>query len=107
MGMGIQPADLRFFSVLAGAGSLGAAARELGVTTPAVSKHLAQMEARLGLALVNRTTRRMGLTPEGELYLAHARRILGEIDDLEQLLGASRATWVSFIPNGVKATSWR
>lgn len=92
MGTGIQPADLRFFSVLAGAGSLGAAARELGITTPAVSKHLAQMEARLGLALVNRTTRRMGLTPEGELYLAHARRILGEIDDLAQLLGMSRAT---------------
>ena len=48
----IQPADLRFFSVLAGAGSLSAAARELGVTTPAVSKHLAQMEARLGVLLV-------------------------------------------------------
>ena len=92
MGNGIQPADLRFFSVLAGAGSLGAAARELGVTTPAVSKHLALMERRLGVPLVNRTTRRMGLTPEGELYLAHARRILGEIDDLEQLLGTSRGT---------------
>ena len=90
MGNGIQPADLRFFSVLAGAGSLGAAARELGITTPAVSKHLALMERRLGVPLVNRTTRRMGLTPEGELYLAHARRILGEIDDLEQLLGTSR-----------------
>ena len=92
MGNGIQPADLRFFSVLAGAGSLGAAARELGITTPAVSKHLALMERRLGVPLVNRTTRRMGLTPEGELYLAHARRILGEIDDLEQLLGTSRGT---------------
>jgi LysR family transcriptional activator of dmlA len=42
--------------------------------------------------LVNRTTRRMSLTPEGELYLEHARRILGEIDDLEQLLGTSRGT---------------
>src|SRR5450830_731540 len=37
----IQPADLGFFSVLASAGSLSAAGRELGVTTPAVSKHLA------------------------------------------------------------------
>ena len=50
------------------------------------------MESRLGVSLVNRTTRRMSLTPEGELYLEHARRILGEIDDLEQLLGASKAT---------------
>jgi DNA-binding transcriptional LysR family regulator len=45
------------------------------------------MEARSGVSLVNRTTRRMSLTPEGELYLEHARRILGEIDDMEQLLG--------------------
>lgn len=87
----IQPADLSFFSTLARAGSLSAAARELGVTTPAVSKHLALMESRAGVSLVIRTTRRMSLTPEGELYLEHARRILGEIDDMEQLLGASKA----------------
>jgi DNA-binding transcriptional LysR family regulator len=92
MSNAIQPADLGFFSVLAGAGSLSAAARELGVTTPAVSKHLAQMEARLGVSLVNRTTRRMGMTPEGELYLEHARRILGEIDGMQELLGVSKGT---------------
>jgi len=96
MTKGIQPADLGFFSALASAASLSAAARELGVTTPAVSKHLAQMEARLGATLLNRTTRRMSLTPEGELYLEHARRILGEIDDMEQLLGASKA-----VPKGL------
>jgi len=96
MTKGIQPADLGFFSALASAASLSAAARELGVTTPAVSKHLAQMEARLGVSLLNRTTRRMSLTPEGELYLEHARRILGEIDDMEQLLGASKA-----VPKGL------
>jgi LysR family transcriptional activator of dmlA len=88
----IQPADLGFFCVLAGAGSLSAAARELGITTPAVSKHLALMESRVGVPLVNRTTRRMSLTPEGELYLEHARRILGGIDDMEQLLGVSKGT---------------
>lgn len=92
MTAGIQPADLGFFSTLARAGSLSAAARELGVTTPAVSKHLAQMESRVGVSLVNRTTRRMSLTPEGELVLEHARRILGEIDGVQQLLGVSRAT---------------
>lgn len=88
----IQPADLGFFSVLAGAGSLSAAARELGITTPAVSKHLALMESRLNTALVIRTTRRMSLTPEGEVYLEHARRILGEIDNMEHLLGQGKAT---------------
>jgi len=92
MSAAIQPADLGFFSALASAGSLSAAARELGITTPAVSKRLALMETRVGVALVNRTTRRMSLTPEGELYLEHARRILGDIDDMEALLGVSKAT---------------
>jgi len=92
MSRSIQAADLGFFSSLASAGSLSAAARELGITTPAVSRHLAQMELRLGLSLVNRTTRRMSLTPEGELYLQFARRILGEMDDMAQLLGASKGT---------------
>jgi DNA-binding transcriptional LysR family regulator len=92
MNKGIQAADLGFFAALAGAGSLSAAARELGITTPAVSKHLALMEARAGLLLVNRTTRRMSLTPEGELVLEHARRIQGEIDDLAEVLGSTQAT---------------
>ena len=88
----IQPADLGFFSTLASAGSLSAAARELGITTPAVSKHLALMESRLGVSLVNRTTRRMSLSPEGERYLEHARRILDEIGHMEEELGVSRST---------------
>ena len=92
MTSGIQPTDLGFFSTLASSGSLSAAARELGITTPAVSKHLALMESRVGVSLVNRSTRRMSLTPEGELYLEHARRILSEIGDMEELLGVSKAT---------------
>jgi LysR family transcriptional regulator, transcriptional activator for dmlA len=89
---GINPVDLQFFSTLATCGSLTAAARELGITTPAVSKHLAQMEAGIGVPLVTRTTRRMSLTPEGELYLAQARRILGDIDDLAEMLGSAKVT---------------
>jgi len=88
----IQPADLAFFSSLAAAGSLSAAAREIGISTAAVSKHLAVMESRMGVALVNRTTRRMSLTPDGELYLERARRILSDIDDMEGLMGVSKGT---------------
>jgi DNA-binding transcriptional LysR family regulator len=89
---GIQPAELGFFVALASCGSLSAAARDLGITTAAVSKHLAQLEARLGLTLINRTTRRMSLTPEGEVFLEHARRILNDIDDLDQLLTRAKGT---------------
>jgi DNA-binding transcriptional LysR family regulator len=88
----IQPSDLGFFVALAQAGSLSAAAREQGISAAAVSRHLGQMEARLGIALVNRTTRRMSLTPEGEVYLEHARKVQREIDDLEnRLWGATLA----------------
>lgn len=90
MGTGLQPAELGFFVSLASCGSLSGAARELGVSTAAVSKRLAQMEARLGLPLVNRTTRRMRLTPDGEVLLAHARRIMADIANLDQLLNASK-----------------
>jgi LysR family transcriptional activator of dmlA len=88
----LQAADLGFFSALAMAGSLSAAAREMRITTAAVSKRLSQMESRLGVPLVNRTTRRMSLTVEGETMLRHARSILAEMADLEQQLGASRST---------------
>jgi LysR family transcriptional activator of dmlA len=87
----IHSDDLAFFSALAACGSLGAAGRRLGITTAAVSRRLSLMESRLGLALVARTTRRMSLTPEGELYLEHARRILDDLDDMTQILGGARS----------------
>jgi DNA-binding transcriptional LysR family regulator len=86
----VEAADLSFFSTLASAGSLSAAARELGVTAAAVSKRLTQMESHAGVPLINRTTRRMMLTPEGELYVEHARRILDEIDSLAELLSSAK-----------------
>ncbi|EJM70899.1 transcriptional regulator [Pseudomonas sp. GM50] len=87
-----QTLDLSFFYLLANKGSLAATARELGVTPPAVSKRLSALEARLGIRLVNRTTRSMSLTSEGELYFSHAARILTQIDEVEQLISNSRAT---------------
>ena len=82
---------MAFFSLLARTGSFSATARELGISKPAVSKRLALLEARLGVQLLIRTTRRSGLTPEGEIYLAHARRILADIDDMEQQVASSMA----------------
>lgn len=88
----IDPVDLAFFSGLVHNGSLTSAAREMGLTTAAVSRRLSGMEKRLGSTLVTRTTRRMGLTPEGEIYLEHARRLLAGIESMEMALsGASQA----------------
>jgi DNA-binding transcriptional LysR family regulator len=84
--------DLGLFSQIVRAGSLSAAARDLGVTPPAVSKRLKQIEARLGVTLLARSTRRIGLTGEGEAYLAHARRILADLEDAEREVSGAAAT---------------
>ena len=83
--------ELSFFVLLAKQGSLSATARELGITPPAVTKRLMLMEQRLGVRLLNRTTRRVSLTSEGETYLSQASRILGEIRDMEESVSSSRA----------------
>lgn len=88
----INPADIEFFLGLATTCSISKTAREEGVTPAAVSRRLALMEARLGIPLFNRTTRSMSLTPEGEVYQEHARRILANIGEMEdQLLGSTVA----------------
>jgi DNA-binding transcriptional LysR family regulator len=85
------PSDLAYFSALVKAGNLSAVAREFDVTPSAASKRLAQLEQRLGVRLVNRTTRRLSLTGEGEVYLSEGRRILAEIDDLDQAVSSTRS----------------
>jgi LysR family transcriptional activator of dmlA len=82
--------ELTFFILLAKKGSLSAAARELDITPPAATKRLALMEQRLGVRLVNRTTRTISLTGEGELYLAHATRILADIREMEEQVTSGR-----------------
>jgi len=82
--------EMEFFVLVARHGSLAAAARALDLTPPAATKRLAQMEARLGVRLVNRTTRRLSLTSEGETYLAHAARILAAIREMEDAVACNR-----------------
>lgn len=88
--------DLAFFVQLVKQGSLSALARELGVTPPAVTVRLARLEARLGVRLLNRTTRRLSVTQEGELYLANGTRLLLELEELDRMVSSSRA-----IPKGL------
>lgn len=89
--------ELGFFCLLVKQGSLAATARELNLTPPAVSRRLAQLEERLGVRLLNRTTRRISLTNEGEVYFANALRILGDIDEMERLVSSSRAAPKGFL----------
>ena len=67
-------ARLRAFAALARRGSFSAAAEELVISQPAVSKHVAELEAELGTRLVIRGSRRIRLTPAGEFVADHVER---------------------------------
>ena len=81
-----QISDLAFFMELTRYGSLTNAAASFDVTPPAVSRRLAALEQRLGVRLLNRSTRRLGLTAEGEMYLRESALILQNIEELEESL---------------------
>ncbi|HEY0817716.1 MAG TPA: LysR family transcriptional regulator [Rhizobacter sp.] len=86
----LQLSQLQLFVRLANAGTLSAAARQLQLTPAAASAALKRLEAALSVRLVERSTRSMRLTPEGELLREHAERALGVLDDARSLLGAQR-----------------
>lgn len=88
----IHPDELQFFVKIVKEGSLSAAAREMSVTPASISKRLGKLEGRLGVSLLNRTTRRLRLTDEGELYYDKAVVILAELEDMEMLVSSNRGT---------------
>jgi len=85
-------ADMRTFVRVAEHQSFSAAATALGLTPSAVSKLVSRLEDRLGVRLLQRTTRRVTLTSEGSIYFARARQIVGDIDDMEAEVARSRAS---------------
>ncbi|MFN6955034.1 MAG: LysR family transcriptional regulator [Acetobacteraceae bacterium] len=81
--------DLRLFARAAQLGSLSAAARALGLTPAAASRRLRDLEGRIGTRLMARTTRRLRLTPEGEVFLPGAERVLAAAAEAEASLGGA------------------
>lgn len=78
----LDVSDLRFLTALSAAPSLAAAARELGVTPPAVSQRLALLEERLRLRLIERGRGPLRLTAEGAFLVDGAKGILGKVESL-------------------------
>ncbi len=76
---------------VAATGGFSAAARELRLSQTMVTKHVAEIETRLGVTLFHRSTRRLTLTEAGSRYLESCTRILAEIEDAETEAGAGRA----------------
>lgn len=85
--MSENPFDgIREFVSAAQSLSFTAAALELGVTSSAVGKSVTRLEARLGVKLLHRTTRRLVLTAEGEAYLASCLRVMDELAETQGFL---------------------
>lgn len=82
--------DIRFFMMIARAGSLASAARQLGVTAPAVTQRLKGLERRLGVRLLDRSGQRIALTADGELLTERGRIVLDGLDDLSEALAERR-----------------
>lgn len=88
--MDFIPVDLlQSFVAVADAGSFTGAARMLGLQQSTVSQHIKRLEDETGRRCVDRTTHRVGLTPDGEVLLDHARSILGRYARLHQHLAAA------------------
>lgn len=71
-------------------GSFAAAAAATGLTPSGISKTITRLEARLGVRLLNRTTRRLAITAEGEILLARGRELLATIEAMESEVTAAR-----------------
>lgn len=83
--------EMRTFVRVVEAGSISQAAEQMGVAKSGVSRRLAELEARLGVRLLNRTTRRSSLSDAGRSYYEGAVRLLSDVAELDALVTGSEA----------------
>ena len=75
--------EMQTFAAVVDAGSFVKAADSLAMSKAAVSRYVADLESRLGVRLLHRTTRRLSLTEEGRTFYAWCRELLSEIEEAE------------------------
>jgi len=84
--------EMRVFLRVASTGSFSAAGRELSMTASSTAKLITRIEQRLGVRLIERSTRRLRLTAEGALYRERAEALLGDLDALDaEVTGEARS----------------
>jgi DNA-binding transcriptional LysR family regulator len=75
--------EMRVFAAVVDAKSFVNAGEALGLSKQAVSRHVAELESRLGVSLLRRTTRKLSLTDEGQVFYARRSELVGDVDDAE------------------------
>lgn len=83
--------EMSSFVAVVEAGSFVRAAEATGLSKAAVSRHVGELEQRLGVRLLRRTTRRLSLTDEGQTFFARAKEVLAAIDEVESELTSRSA----------------
>ncbi|TIS73196.1 MAG: LysR family transcriptional regulator [Mesorhizobium sp.] len=84
--------SLTVFTRVVECGGFSAAARRLNMSTTMVSNHVQALEDRLGVRLLNRTTRKMSLTEIGQTYYQRSSQILAELEEADRIAGTLQAT---------------
>lgn len=84
--------EMRVFTAVVDASSFVAAADSLDMSKAAVSRYVSELEHRLGVRLLHRTTRKLSLTPEGEVFLSRCREILSSIESSEAEISTRSVT---------------
>jgi DNA-binding transcriptional LysR family regulator len=80
--------EMRTFAAVVEAGSFVGAAEALDLSKTAVSRHVGELEQRLNVRLLNRTTRKLSLTEEGDVFYARCKELLGGLDEAEAEVGS-------------------
>lgn len=80
--------EMRAFAAVVDAGSFVRAADTLEISKTAISRLVADLEARLGVRLLHRTTRRLSLTAEGEVFHARCKELLADVEAAEAEVAA-------------------
>ena len=80
--MSLDLNSVQLFTRVAALGAIGQAGAEFGLSPTSSTQHLQRLEAELGVKLLNRTTRAVSLTSDGEVFLAYAVKILEYIEDI-------------------------
>lgn len=89
--------EMQAFVAVADTGSFVNAADQLETSKAAVSRYVADLEQRLGARLMNRTTRRLSLTDEGQMFLVHSKETLALVRDAEEEIQNKRNNAVGLI----------
>lgn len=96
--------EMQTFTAVVDAGSFVRAAETLDMSKAAVSRYVAELEARLGVRLLHRTTRKLSLTEEGRAFHARCKALLGELDEAESEITARSAQASGLVKINVPVT---